>query len=385
MDCLVQQTLRSAGHSREGPCILQSVAHCETGWLTSAVQWVQDAGLTLSYHSSTDQREQFQILTLYPTMVKEDLDLLHLHNATTVAEVTMVGDPPCPVYQSLITKYSMAAWPDVPIRIKPGQIWQIKRGAEASYRIYEVYGFQSDSSVNVVEWFDRRGLGKANNVSTEVGATLVTQIGIDSLCGAGWTTSIALDELVHVHDSKLLLLTVNTNKSTGNYQAKVLSIKPRLTSWAVKRTSACPPNREAFEDWLSVPCKALYTDASWSREQTPLQWLLDEGAVTAQGAIIRDDGWNGYQHLVVRSESLKHQSAFSCEMLQQLIAVNCSSAKVVRTDCKSAMKIVRQGRLKPVNKQRMEMLRITGQKHRLGWGKLPSTDQPSPPHLSRQP
>ena len=56
-------------------------------------------------------------------------------------------------------------------------------------------------------------------------------------------------------------------------------------------------------------------------------------------------------------------------MLQQLIAVNCSSAKVVRTDCKSAMKIVRQGRVKPVNKQRMEMLRITGQKHRLGWVK----------------
>ena len=122
MDCLVQQVMSSVGQSRVGTCTLQSVDHRETWWLTSAVQWLQEVGLTITMNSMVPELRQCQLRSLYPTLNKDEVDLLLMQNVTTVAELLMEGDADCPVFGPLIQRLGVQAWPQEPIPLQTGQV-----------------------------------------------------------------------------------------------------------------------------------------------------------------------------------------------------------------------------------------------------------------------
>ena len=106
MDCLVQQVMTDSGQSRVGPCTIQPIAHRRTtSWLSSAVCWLHQVGLTISMNSFNGETRQCQVRTLCPSLDPDELNLLHIHNVTTVGELVMEGDTDCPLFGPVIAKY----------------------------------------------------------------------------------------------------------------------------------------------------------------------------------------------------------------------------------------------------------------------------------------
>ena len=139
MDCLLQQVLTAGGQSRVGPSTLQSLNHCDTWWLSSAVEYLQEVGLTLSTNPTGTEFSKCQLRQAYPMLTADDLDLLYLHNITTVAELVMVDDGPCPLFGHMIQEHDIAPWPQEQIQVLPGQIWLMTDGSPLGDRLVEVF------------------------------------------------------------------------------------------------------------------------------------------------------------------------------------------------------------------------------------------------------
>ena len=75
----------------------------------------------------------------------------------------------------------------------------------------------------------------------------------------------------------------------------------------------------------------------------------------------------GHPYLIVESESITHKSAFTAEMLMQVLVSNFSTAPRLLTDCQPALQVVTEGRKKPSRIQDPSIFRAIHGDSRLKW------------------
>ena len=166
-----------------------SVAHTDTWWLTSALEFLQSLDLTLTCNHSitgTSSTSSNLLTDQFPLMSRTTTAALYLHSIATHQELYMEGDTPSATLQPLIDDLRLEPSQRQPIPLRSDQTWLIYTHGHPY--IYQLMGKRGNTEWRTVQWTVAH--------TPDIGATLTLTAGVNALVGAGGVTSLSEDNIL---------------------------------------------------------------------------------------------------------------------------------------------------------------------------------------------